>query len=49
VIDRGPTARLPNGTEIPCRHTLVLHREEGEWKLVHEHVSIGVRNEELFG
>lgn len=24
VIDHGPTFRLPNGTEIPARHTLVL-------------------------
>ena len=24
VVDRGPTLRLPNGTEVPCRHTLVF-------------------------
>ncbi len=49
VVDRGPTLRLPNGTEVPCRHTLVFHQEYGEWKLVHQHASIGVRNEEVLG
>ena len=49
VIDRDALFRLPDGTEIPFRNTLVFLREEGEWKLVHGHSSIGVRNEELFG
>jgi hypothetical protein len=38
-----------DGTEIPFRNTVVFRREDGEWKLVHEHASIGVRNEEMFG
>jgi ketosteroid isomerase-like protein len=49
VIDRDASFRLPDGTEIPFRSTVVFRREEGEWKLVHAHSSIGVRNEEMFG
>ena len=48
-IDRDALFRLPDSTEIPFRNTVVFHREDGEWKLVHEHASIGVRNEEMFG
>jgi ketosteroid isomerase-like protein len=49
VIDLGSSFRLPDGTEIPVRSTVIFHREEGEWKSVHGHSSIGVGNEELFG
>src|SRR5215213_9453448 len=35
--------------QIPFRNTGVFRREDGEWKLVHGHTSIGVRSEELFG
>ncbi len=49
VIDRDALFRLPDGREIPFRNTIVFRREEGEWKLVHGHSSIGVSNEELFG
>jgi ketosteroid isomerase-like protein len=49
VIDRNASFWLPDGTEIPFRNTGVFRREEGEWKLVHGHTSIGVRTEELFG
>ena len=49
VIDRDASFRMPDGTEIPFRNTVVFRREDGEWKLVHEHASIGVRNEEMFG
>ena len=49
VIDRDASFRLPDGTQIPFRSTVVFRREEGEWKLVHAHASIGVRNEEMFG
>jgi hypothetical protein len=38
--------RLPDGTEIPCRLTLVWHLEDGEWKIVQHHLSIGVENEQ---
>ena len=48
-IDRNASFRLPNSTQIPFRNTGVFRREDGEWKLVHGHTSIGVRSEELFG
>jgi ketosteroid isomerase-like protein len=48
VIDRGPSFRMPDGTEIPFRNTVIFRQEDGEWKVVHGHSSIGVRNEEMF-
>jgi adenylate cyclase len=48
-IDRDALFRLPDGTEIPFRNTVVFLQEDAEWKLIHGHASIGVRNEELFG
>ena len=49
VIDRDALFRLPGGTEMPFRNTVIFRREDGEWKLIHAHSSIGVSNEELFG
>lgn len=46
VVDH-PRLRLPDGTEIPFRSTSVFVREDGEWKLVQGHYSVGVPNEEL--
>ncbi len=48
-IDRDALFRLPDGTEIPFRNTCVFLQEDAEWKAVHLHASIGVRNEEMFG
>ena len=48
-IDRDALFRLADGTEIPFRYTCVFVQEDGEWKLIHGHTSIGVRNEESFG
>jgi hypothetical protein len=48
-IDRDALFRLPDGTKIPFRNTYVFLQEDGEWKLIHGHTSIGVRNEEYFG
>jgi hypothetical protein len=48
-IDRDALFRLADGTEIPFRNSCVFHQEDGEWKLIHGHTSIGVRNEEMFG
>jgi SnoaL-like domain len=48
-IDRDALFRLPDGTEIPFRNTCVFVQEDGEWKLIHGHTSIGVSNEEFFG
>ena len=38
-----------DGSEIPMRWTAVFHREDGEWKMVQAHASVGVPNEEVFG
>jgi ketosteroid isomerase-like protein len=48
VADR-PMIKLPDGTGIPTRSTLVFQRQAGEWKLVQQHISVGVPNEELVG
>jgi hypothetical protein len=39
--------RMPNGVEIPTRHTRIFHKEDGMWKMVHLHVSIPVPNEKI--
>ncbi len=41
------TVKLPNGVEIPIRHTRIFHKEDGAWKMVHLHVSIAVPNESI--
>lgn len=47
VADR-PRLRL--GTvEVQCRHTSVFMREDGAWRIVQHHFSIGVANETIFG
>jgi SnoaL-like domain len=45
VADR-PSAVLPEGT-ISTRLTGVVRQEEGEWRLVHIHLSVGVPDEEV--
>ena len=49
AIDRDASFRLADGTQIPFRNSCVFVQEDGEWKLIHGHASIGVKNEELFG
>ncbi|MEW6665322.1 MAG: nuclear transport factor 2 family protein [Thermodesulfobacteriota bacterium] len=48
VADR-PTLRLPNGQEMTFRMTTVFHKEDGEWKIVQQHVSIGLSNVDAIG
>jgi hypothetical protein len=48
VADR-PKFRLPDGSEIPIRITMVFAREGEDWKLVQQHISIGVPNQEVVG
>jgi hypothetical protein len=45
-----PDARfqLPDGREGPLRYTGVYHLEEGAWRLVQGHWSIGVSNDVAF-
>ena len=38
---------LPNGIEIPVRHTYVFHKESDQWKIVHTHISVGIPDESL--
>ena len=40
---------LEDGTEILTRSIAVFSMENGEWKMVQGHTSVGVSNEELFG
>jgi hypothetical protein len=47
VSDR-PKLRLGR-VEVPCRHTSVFMKEDGEWRIVQHHFSIGVTNEDAFG
>jgi ketosteroid isomerase-like protein len=48
VADR-PSYRLPDGTEFSARVTGVLRKENGSWRWVQGHSSIGVANEDAFG
>ncbi|HEY7607448.1 MAG TPA: nuclear transport factor 2 family protein [Actinomycetota bacterium] len=40
TVDR-PTIELVSGERFETRLTLVLHREDGAWKVVHAHTSVG--------
>jgi adenylate cyclase len=40
------TITFPDGRSIAPRWTAVLHQEEGDWKFVQIHASIGVPNKE---
>jgi len=46
VVDQ-PTFVFPDGSAIETRLTAVLRQEDGRWKLVHMHVSVGVPDEEV--
>ena len=43
-----PTWVMDDGREVPSRWTAVFHREDGEWKMVQAHTSVGVPDRELF-
>ena len=40
--------RRKDHREIPMRWSAVFHQEDGEWKLVQAHASVGVPNEEVY-
>jgi ketosteroid isomerase-like protein len=44
-----PTLTLPDGKQVFPRWSAVFHQEDGEWKLVQLHASVGISNEELLG
>jgi ketosteroid isomerase-like protein len=46
VVDR-VIYLLPNGREVPVRHTIALHKEDNGWRIVHKHDSIGVLNQDI--
>jgi hypothetical protein len=41
-----PAFVLPDGSTLPTRLTAIVRREDGEWKVVHLHFSVGVPDEE---
>ena len=45
VVDE-PRFVMPDGSFLPTRLTGVLHQEDGEWKVVHLHFSVGVPDED---
>lgn len=46
VVD-DPTFIFPDGSAFQTRLTSVMRQEEGRWKLVHAHFSVGVPDEEV--
>ncbi len=42
-----PTLHYPDGSRVGTRVTAVLLQEDGTWKLVHAHFSVGVPDEEV--
>jgi ketosteroid isomerase-like protein len=42
-----PTLALPNGKQVSIRWSAVFHQEDGDWKLVQLHTSVGIINEQL--
>ena len=48
VADRAKFS-LPDGAEVPFRLTAVFRKEEDGWKIIQEHISIGVPNEQAVG
>jgi SnoaL-like protein len=42
-----PSFVFPDGSSVDTRLTAVMHQEDGRWKLVHMHVSVGVPDEEV--
>jgi ketosteroid isomerase-like protein len=43
------TITLGEGVKISPRWSGVFHREDGQWKAVQIHASVGMTNEQLFG
>jgi len=46
LVDQ-PAFVFPDGSSVQTHLTAVMHREDGRWKLVHMHVSVGVPDEEV--
>ena len=41
------TITIPDGGQVHPRWSSVFHREEGEWRFVQTHASIGVPNADV--
>jgi hypothetical protein len=46
VVDQ-PAFILPDGSAMQTRLTAVMRQEDGRWKLVHMHLSVGVPDEQV--
>jgi hypothetical protein len=46
VVDQ-PAFVFPDGSTMQTRLTAVMHQEDGRWKLLHMHVSVGVPDEQV--
>jgi hypothetical protein len=46
VVDE-PRFGFPDGSDMECRVTAILRNEEGIWRLVHAHFSVGVPDDEV--
>jgi hypothetical protein len=46
VVDQ-PGFFFPDGSVMQTRVTFVFHNEEGSWRVVHAHFSVGVPDEEV--
>lgn len=44
-----PRITFPDGRSVSPRWSAVFHREDGEWRLVQVHASVGVPNAAVFG
>ncbi len=42
-----PTMSYRDGSTIQTRLIAVLHRSQGDWRLIHMHVSVGVPDDEV--
>jgi ketosteroid isomerase-like protein len=46
LVDQ-PTFAFPDGSSFKVRLTTVMRQEDGRWKIVHGHFSVGVPDEEV--
>lgn len=48
AADPGARIQTPSGKIIPVRITTVFQQEGGEWKVVQQHISIAIPNDEAY-
>jgi hypothetical protein len=42
-----PIYRVAGRGDVPARMTVIVHQEDGRWKVVQQHISIGISNAEV--